>query len=555
MEVSWEDKQTQARYEEMISTLIKRVHPSAQRIDGSGGDGGRDLQVHEPDGITIYELKSFTGRLNQGGRKRQIAQSLQKAARHRPDTWRLVVPIDPTPSEDQWFQKLTHQYPFTCQWYGLTWLNVQISQRPEIARYFLEGYEAKVLHMLRELKAEEAGTKNSHLALTQIKSIQSRLNQSDPYFRYEFATWANDSVQVDGSVMTVRTRDGCIDVVPRYATALDDRPITFHAQVKGERGSDSAISMLEESIDYGEPTTLTPVIMDRISIDAPGGLSAELRNATLQIEPLQEALEIPILLHATIVDGTDSRVLGVHEFSIRMRTSGRKGAVLFGSDVTGLINIEIRFRLDDPTLNITLGFHYEEVLPSIARKATEWLEIFRAPNQVCVDVGAPLRRIGQSEIPQSIISEHTSELFRACETVQERAGVSFPIPRNLSREESKLFLLAGRWLSDEEVQFTWKKMRFTCDSVVDILDHIPLSGSVSLLLAERREFEFRGRVLPLGIRARKIQAKLGNAEEIKQAIEGSVPEVSIELHPGDSNVGWEWMVPRDDEPDFEGSKV
>lgn len=554
MEVDWEDKRTQARYEDMVSTLVKRIHPAVQRIDGAGGDGGCDLRLHGPDGTTIYELKSFTGRLSQGGRKRQIQRSLQKAAENRPDAWRLVVPIDPTPSEEQWFAELTDKYPFPCQWCGLTWLRAEISQRPEIPRYFLDGYEAKVLQMLRELKAEAAGTEDSHMALSQITSIQHRLNESDPHFRYEFSTWSKDSSYIDGSIMTVRTSDGRIDVVPRYATALEDRPVSFHAQIRSEGADGSAVSMIEEAIDYGESITLTPDILEQVSIDAPGGLSNELRNATLEMVPLEEALQSPMLLHATIVAGADSRALGTHEFSIRMRRSGRKGAVLFGADVTGLIDIEIRFRTDDMTLNISLEFNYKEVLPGVARRAAEWLEKFRPPNLICLDVGSPLRRVGHSEIKEPAIAEGVSDVFRSFEKVQDRAGVAFSVPTDLSNEESKLVLLAGQWLSDEKVQFTWKRMRFTCDSVDEILSLVPESGSVTLLLAQHTEIEFRGRSLPLGYRARKIQARLANAEELQRAIERDDPEKPIELRSGDSDVGWEWILPRKDEPGFQSSE-
>lgn len=65
MEIRWEELEPQ-RYEDMVSVLLRRLHPDAQRIDGKGGDGGRDVQiVHgKDDQITdAFELKSFTGRI------------------------------------------------------------------------------------------------------------------------------------------------------------------------------------------------------------------------------------------------------------------------------------------------------------------------------------------------------------------------------------------------------------------------------------------------------------------------------------------------------------
>ena len=95
--VRWEDLDP-GTYEDMVSVLISRLHPEAQRIDGSGGDGGRDVQVPTDDGLVIFELKSFTGRMD-SSRRRQVAASLERASQHEPVAWHLVVPIDPTQGE------------------------------------------------------------------------------------------------------------------------------------------------------------------------------------------------------------------------------------------------------------------------------------------------------------------------------------------------------------------------------------------------------------------------------------------------------------------------
>ena len=53
-------------YEDMVSFLLSRLHPDAQRIDGKGGDGGRDVQMARgQDGqiVDAFELKSFTVRM------------------------------------------------------------------------------------------------------------------------------------------------------------------------------------------------------------------------------------------------------------------------------------------------------------------------------------------------------------------------------------------------------------------------------------------------------------------------------------------------------------
>ena len=107
MLIRW-DELEQQRYEDMVSVLVSRLHPDAQRIDGKGGDGGWDVQIArgQDEHITdAFELKSFTGRMT-SGRRRQVEHSLKRAATLDPERWSLVVPNDPTPAEDCWFRLL-----------------------------------------------------------------------------------------------------------------------------------------------------------------------------------------------------------------------------------------------------------------------------------------------------------------------------------------------------------------------------------------------------------------------------------------------------------------
>ena len=83
MSIRWNEFDPQG-YEDMVSVLLSRLYPHARRIDGKGGDGGRDVQIarEEDDPITnAFELKSFTGRITPGRRK-QVARSLKRTAAH-----------------------------------------------------------------------------------------------------------------------------------------------------------------------------------------------------------------------------------------------------------------------------------------------------------------------------------------------------------------------------------------------------------------------------------------------------------------------------------------
>ena len=44
MSIRWDEFEP-GGYEDMVSVLLSRLHPNAQRIDGKGGDGGRDVHL------------------------------------------------------------------------------------------------------------------------------------------------------------------------------------------------------------------------------------------------------------------------------------------------------------------------------------------------------------------------------------------------------------------------------------------------------------------------------------------------------------------------------
>ena len=181
MSIRWDDFEPQG-YEDMVSVLLSRLHPDAQRIDGKGGDGGRDVQiVSGQDGqITdAFELKFFTGRMMSGQRK-QVERSLKRATALGPAQWTLVVPIDPTPAEEKWFRQLGTGYCFPTRWYGKTWLDENMSAFPDIRRYFFEGAEAEVVRLLLELREEQAMVTSVPDVVGRAQTLRKRLNPNPP---------------------------------------------------------------------------------------------------------------------------------------------------------------------------------------------------------------------------------------------------------------------------------------------------------------------------------------------------------------------------------------
>jgi hypothetical protein len=147
------DRLSPDQYEDMVSVLLSRLR-QARRVDGTGGDEGRDCYFPGVDGTDAYELKSFTGRMTPG-RRRQVRRSLDRAMASGPRTWTLVVPIDPTPAEQRWFDSLSADLPTHLEWLGKTWLEEQLARFPDIVRYF-SGAADEVVRILTEISREDA---------------------------------------------------------------------------------------------------------------------------------------------------------------------------------------------------------------------------------------------------------------------------------------------------------------------------------------------------------------------------------------------------------------
>ncbi len=134
--------------------LLLRLYPRAQAVDGTGGDGGRDLFEYTADNRLInYEVKSFTGHMAKS-RRDQVQRSLVSTARSQPDHWDLVVPIDPNPTEQVWFDGLRAEFPFVRQWRGRCWLDAHFAAHGDLVRYALHNSDTHILDRIVEARAE-----------------------------------------------------------------------------------------------------------------------------------------------------------------------------------------------------------------------------------------------------------------------------------------------------------------------------------------------------------------------------------------------------------------
>ena len=537
MLIRWEELDPQ-RYEDMVSVLVSRLHPDAQRIDGKGGDGGRDLQIvrGQDNEITgAFELKSFAGRMR-SGRRKQVERSLERAATLHPARWSLVVPIDPTPAEDRWFRQLGKSYGFPIEWFGRTWLDGKMSALPDIRSYFLEGAKDEVFYLLRELRQEHAKITDVHDAVSRVRTLHVRLNQIDPHYRYELsagATAANS--RPTDAVLSVSFGDARIDVYPKYSGAVTDRPITIN--VKVVIGPDDDV--VQNALNYGLGATIPPSMVSSVTVDAPLGLGGSFAEAEITLLPSSKALDGPVRLALDIMDG--NRLLASWLVHLTEQTAGLKGSIFTGADSTGWLQTRLRVDVDAREFEAKFWLDPKPAIPAALVPFLRWVGACQPPNYLAFRWPGGLAMSTEIQTP-FFVDESLGRVVEALAYLQDRRGIHWEMSPSLTPEEGQEILTAATLLKGESIDFTWKSLNLSLDHWGPELEELVNGCSHSFLMEQDMWLDMEGVRIPIGrVRTHIETVRLANPETVQRAlISGSVSH--LRLVPGGSDKGQRVVV-------------
>jgi hypothetical protein len=525
--VNWSDPRiSPAVYEDMVAVLISRLHPAVQRIDGSGGDGGRDVQLPLSSGLEIFEEKSFTGRMTQT-RRRQVESSLSNAAEHSPVAWHLVVPIDPNPSELEWFERVTKPYPFRCYWLGKTWLDGHMANHPELPRYYIEGSSEEIVAALLELNREQAYLAGGLPdAVERITVLAARLNELDPHYMFAFSANPLDGIKVE--------------IIARYPGAARDRPIRINTSFNfpdTEEGR-AAAAILNDAVAYGTPGTVSGEFVASVVIDGISGLDSALAGPRLAFGSAldQDVASLPQMA-LRLLDERGA-VAGQLPLKVVSRNVGVQGGDVHLTDYAGVVSVTIRF--DDPTHQFTLNYRFvspERVLPGVLLPGLRFLCGVSSGLSVVVLVNGqpagPPTASARNPIP-GVLSY--MRLASDLDEIQRKSGVYFPMPSSLSGDEGEDILVAKQLLAGEVVNAEWTSSRMT-------LPARSLEGFRELVASEPRQLWARlpyiltleGQEYPIGYVLRTTaSARVAAWPDISPEM---LPETEVEitLLPGPDN--------------------
>jgi len=264
--ISWETFDP-ATVERVVSALLVRTVPGAQPVEGAGGDGGADVVAPLADGQHVYEIKSFTGRLD-ASRRRQILASLRTARDNRPEmrAWTLVLPTDLTPGEQRWFTGvLGDEVEVSVTWMGRIALDAAFAEHPDLSRNFLPGSaEALALAMMVQ-KSQEAAALAGGFPDVVDRAIKLRDlgSKVDPDF----------DIAVD-SAPGVTT----VHLIPKDPGAFTRSSVGGSLQLRAQPGGPEAAAISNWEV-FGTPLHLHGDDIAGVDLELPGQLDALLAPA------------------------------------------------------------------------------------------------------------------------------------------------------------------------------------------------------------------------------------------------------------------------------------
>ncbi len=539
MAIRWSEVEPRG-YEDMVSVLLSRLHPDAQRIDGTGGDGGRDVQIvsYQNDQIVdAFELKSFTGRMT-STRRKQAIRSLDRAAALGPTRWTLVVPIDPTPSEERWFHQLGQTYSFPIRWLGKTWLDEKMSAFPDIRRYFIEGASDEVIRLLRELQNEHAMVTDVHDAIVRIRTLRERLNEIDPHYRYEIATgtgavnnWPSDVV------IAVSFADVRVDVYPKYYGAVNDRPITI--DIEFVVGPDNEV--VQNALDYGLDVKIPPHLIGSIMVDAPSGLGGNFAGGEIDLFSTNKGLSEAIAIALEVMDG--DTLLASCPIHLNEQTTGLRGSILSGTDSSGWLKTRITINFTTREFTITFRLTPKPILPSSLVPLCRWLIALHAPHDLVIRwPGVPEMRSQVGAL--SLVDERFDQVVEALAYLQDTSGLYREMRPSSILEAGEETVRAATLLKGESIDLTWESFTLSLNRWGSELDGLLNGLPQQFIIEQDSRLELEDVTIPIGrIRTYFPSARLADLEGIQRTLSsGLVPD--LRLVPGDSDQAQCVLVPR-----------
>lgn len=472
--------------EELVAILLCRKHPAAVRVRPSAGDGGIDLLVPASGGGSeVYQVKKFSSNLT-ASQKSQIEESLRRLDQHRSEhaitvsAWHLTLPLDPTNENLQWLAETTKNLPYPCDWRGLSFVDGLAAEFPDVVDYYVGDGRQRLEIVVGQLTSAMGMKPNDGDGIVSPSQLSNYLQSlapvldTDPHFRYEVSLGPMKSYVMsepdlilaaihsvgDGNDNAVTVR-----VFPRFAAALDFRPIPIEVVIRAEPDSELQRE-LASFMKYGTSVS-APVGTVDIKMDMPGGLGGDASNAGLRMMTAQPSVPSHVL-RIVAVDPDDD-VVGSVLIDVQPATFGidGTGARTTGTEHGGNFRVQMLSDLSAQTMNLTIsGISFEGHAPHDVVAALSFLNALRPPNRLAIaaqrgPITNPMTLPGDFGLPDGDLLQMLAKTAASLATIQEHTTAQLAMPGSISAADAANWRDAERLLLGEEVGLNTTGVR-TC---------------------------------------------------------------------------------------------
>jgi len=332
------------QYERAVQMLLNRLYPGVRSLDGSGGDGGQDATWVSDDGVTVFEMKSFTDRLT-STRRRQVEKSLRRALENAPGMtrWELIVPLNMTPertgaksSEQSWFEGRLAAIAgdVKLEWRDRAWLDFHFAQHADLREY-VEGPTSEVLRLAKEARMEEdiLADGAADLAARNLR-LRGRVDAVTPYWTLDWQTRGNTHTSTLRAKHPQAPELDPIRMTPTFQFSKQDPAAVAKAaeldHVLGFGGTvDVPGGYITDFLIETSPETLR-------LLGSRSGPPEEL-SFVFPLEPFERPLKAVLSIHEVNSDA----VVATLPVYFRARTGGHRGVTLHGSDAAELLTVTL----------------------------------------------------------------------------------------------------------------------------------------------------------------------------------------------------------------------
>lgn len=522
------------KVEDFIAALLLLRFPNGTRITPSQGDQGVDIKVPTEGGYDVYQVKNYASALNSGQASKVKGSwdrvNAEFGANNTVTAWYLVMPWDPTAERGEWFQELTANASFPCEWKGLSHINGWASENPRLVEYFFgQGYE-QLQQMIANLTINPAGGEDEsedarlEAVTDRYHQLQKILDDISPFYRYRLALVPAaelaeilDQGGISGAarsgVTTYRriSHDCYIEIsispVSEEAAAYD--PISLRLSISVD---ESNADELEHFREYGIAPA-DPIAAEVVEAHGPPGSIPQLATSGLvrlsDVEVPSPWDSLALYIFASEADQGDKEML-IIELGPLVTTEGQKGRAIRAEGQA--LGIHLLIKPDGGTMSLSTwaapirGKLPHKVYPKLRFAQRLWsgehATALSVPNgPALVKAKRPPARPDEADE-----ARRWAEIAFALTVLQRLSIEQLKMPHTLSAKESHTIRSAADLVINGKAEREWEDFRIVSPVV-------PLDGAVAILAFQPLKITYDNQTFELDATVRQ-ECDMAEAVEV-----------------------------------------